>query len=126
MRQLFDDVNRFLDEPLGIAPRLLLGLAFLCIVPTYLAPLYNMTMFAPQYQDGLRLDSGIYGSIFYTLTVFHGLHVLVGLVLLLSLLPTALRPARIVGRHVRIRLLALFWHFVDVVWVVMFLLVYVV
>jgi hypothetical protein len=56
VRQLFDDVNRFLDEPLGIAPRLLLGLAFLCIVPTYLAPLYNMTMFAPQYQDGLRLD----------------------------------------------------------------------
>jgi hypothetical protein len=56
VRQLFDDVNRFLDEPLAIAPRLLLVLAFLCIVPTYLAPLYNMTMFAPQYQDGLRLD----------------------------------------------------------------------
>ncbi len=35
---------------------MLLVLAFLCLVPTYFTPLYNMTMFAPQYQDGLRLD----------------------------------------------------------------------
>jgi copper chaperone NosL len=56
VRQLFTDVNRFLDAPLDLVPRLLLVLAFLCLVPTYVAPLYNMTMFAPQYQDGLRLD----------------------------------------------------------------------
>jgi copper chaperone NosL len=49
-------VNRFLDAPLDLAPRLLLLLAFVCLVPTYFTPLYNMTMFAPQYQEGLRLD----------------------------------------------------------------------
>jgi hypothetical protein len=49
-------VNRFLDAPLDVAPRVLLLGAFLCLVPTYFTPLYNLTMFAPQYQDGLRLD----------------------------------------------------------------------
>jgi copper chaperone NosL len=56
MRASIEKVNRFLDAPLDVAPRVLLVLAFLCLVPTYLTPLYNMTMFAPQYQDGLRLD----------------------------------------------------------------------
>ncbi len=56
MRQSLEKVNRFLDAPLDVAPRVLLVLAFLCLVPTYFTPLYNMTMFAPQYQDGLRLD----------------------------------------------------------------------
>jgi len=56
VRATFEKVNRFLDAPLDLAPRALLVLAFLCLVPTYVAPLYNMTMFAPQYQEGLRLD----------------------------------------------------------------------
>ena len=56
MRTSLETVNRFLDAPLDVAPRSLLVLAFVCLVPTYLAPLYNMTMFAPQYQEGLRLD----------------------------------------------------------------------
>jgi len=56
VRATFEKVNRFLDAPLDLAPRALLVLAFLCLVPTYLSPLYNMTMFAPQYQEGLRLD----------------------------------------------------------------------
>ncbi|MFN8095244.1 MAG: hypothetical protein U0599_24030 [Vicinamibacteria bacterium] len=56
MKNLLLSVNRFLDAPLELAPRVALVVAFLCLVPTYLAPLYNMTMFAPQYQDGLRLD----------------------------------------------------------------------
>ncbi len=56
MRSSIEKVNRFLDSPLDVGPRILLVLAFLCLVPTYFAPLYNMTMFAPQYQEGLRLD----------------------------------------------------------------------
>src|SRR6185503_8739683 len=54
LRKSLETVNRFLDAPLDVAPRLLLALAFLCLVPAYVTPLYNMTMFAPQYQDGLR------------------------------------------------------------------------
>jgi hypothetical protein len=56
MRRSIEKVNRYLDAPLEMKPRLLLVLAFLALAPAYFAPLYNMTMFAPQYQDGLRLD----------------------------------------------------------------------
>jgi hypothetical protein len=56
MRSLIAQANRFLDAPLDVWPRVLLVVAFLSIIPTYVAPLYNMTMFAPQYQEGLRLD----------------------------------------------------------------------
>jgi hypothetical protein len=56
MRKSIETVNRFLDAPLDVKPRILLVLAFLALAPAFIAPLYNMTMFAPQYQDGLRLD----------------------------------------------------------------------
>jgi hypothetical protein len=56
VRKSLESVNRFLDAPLDVTARALLVLAFLCLVPAFFAPLYNMTMFAPQYQDGLRLD----------------------------------------------------------------------
>jgi hypothetical protein len=49
-------INQFLDAPLELGPRVLLVIALLLLLPTYVAPLYNMTMFAPQYQEGLRLD----------------------------------------------------------------------
>ena len=55
MRNFIEKVNRFLDAPLGLAPRALLLLALLLVLPAYVAPLYDMTMFAPQYPDGLRL-----------------------------------------------------------------------
>ncbi len=55
MRQSLEKVNRLLDSPIDIGPRILLVLAFALLLPTYLAPLYDLTMFAPQYQDGLRL-----------------------------------------------------------------------
>jgi copper chaperone NosL len=56
MRRTLERVNDFLDAPLDLKPRVLLVVALLCLVPTYVSPLYNMTMFAPQYQEGLRLD----------------------------------------------------------------------
>ncbi len=55
MRQSLEKVNRFLDAPIDLAPRVLLLLALLLLLPTYVTSLYDMTMFAPQYQDGLRL-----------------------------------------------------------------------
>jgi len=55
MRTWIERLNRFLEAPLGLAPRALLVLAFVLLVPSYLVPLYDMTMFAPQYSDGLRL-----------------------------------------------------------------------
>jgi hypothetical protein len=48
--------NRFLQLPLGLAPRLLLVLSAALLAITLVLPLWNMTMFAPQYPEGLRLD----------------------------------------------------------------------
>ena len=49
-------LNRFLAGPLDLGPRLLLVLAALLLVAVYIFPLWNLTMFAPQYPDGLRMD----------------------------------------------------------------------
>ena len=56
MRTLFQRTDRLLEQRLGLGPRLLILLAALLLVPSYLFPLWNMTMYAPQYRDGLRLN----------------------------------------------------------------------
>ena len=78
------------------------------------------------WETGLRLDSGPYGGYFYFLTVFHGLHVVVGLGLLCWLALAARRPELAIRRETRLKLAGLFWHFVDGVWLLMFLFVYLV
>jgi cytochrome c oxidase subunit 3 len=75
-------------------------------------------------EASFQIDSHAYGSIFYLMTGFHGLHVVGGLVLLLSI-------AGVVGGRSRaptartVDMAAYYWHFVDVVWVAMFTTVYV-
>ena len=57
MKPSFGDRSaRFLHQPFGMSPRVLLGLAAACVLVIYFLPLWNLTMFAPQYPDGLRLD----------------------------------------------------------------------
>jgi hypothetical protein len=56
MKMFLDRTNRFLDEPLDLGPRLLMLAAVACLVATFVLPLWNLTMFAPQYPGGLRLD----------------------------------------------------------------------
>lgn len=53
---LTDRFAHFLHQPFGTAPRVLLGLAAACVLVIYFLPLWNLTMFAPQYPEGLRLD----------------------------------------------------------------------
>jgi hypothetical protein len=55
MQALIERSNRFLELPLGLGPRALLLIAALLLVPSYTYSLYDMTMFAPQYPEGLRL-----------------------------------------------------------------------
>jgi copper chaperone NosL len=55
MSSLIEKSRQFLETPLGVAPRVLLLGAVLLLLPSYLFSLYDMTMFAPQYPDGLRL-----------------------------------------------------------------------
>jgi hypothetical protein len=61
MNTFLERSNRFLDLPLGFAPRVLLVTASAMLALTLLQPLWNMTMFAPQYPDGLRLDIYTHG-----------------------------------------------------------------
>jgi copper chaperone NosL len=56
MKAVFERANHILAAPLGLGPRGLLVLAALFLVPVYLMPLWKLTMFAPQYPDGLRLS----------------------------------------------------------------------
>jgi len=56
MQAFLQRANRFLEEPIGLAERFMLLAAAVLLVATYFFPLWNLTMFAPQYPDGLRLD----------------------------------------------------------------------
>ena len=77
------------------------------------------------YAAGLHWSHGAYAAFFYFLTLFHAVHVLVGIGLLGWLVPQATAPRFSFVRASRARLVAMFWHFVDVAWLITFLLVYV-
>jgi heme/copper-type cytochrome/quinol oxidase subunit 3 len=95
---------------------LVLGLAFVTL---------QCKVWSDVWRGGLHLDSGAYGGTFYVLTVFHILHVLVGLGLLARLVAPLLRRLPVAPRRVPATLTAMFWHFVDAVWLAMFVAVYV-
>ncbi len=77
------------------------------------------------WDSGFRLVSGNYAAFFYVLTAFHAAHVLAGLLVLAWIVPQVRTPAGHPRRGARVRLSAVFWHFVDVVWVCLFVMVYV-
>lgn len=56
MHAFFDRLNRTLAHPIDLAPRLMIVAAAVLLIAVYIFPLWNLTMFAPQYQEGLRLD----------------------------------------------------------------------
>ncbi len=80
--------------------------------------------FTTFYRKGLGFTTSLFGSSFYTLTGFHGAHVTIGVILLLSLVAITLR-GRISGDKAEVvEMIGLYWHFVDIVWIVIFTLVY--
>jgi cytochrome c oxidase subunit 3 len=70
------------------------------------------------------LDEGLAGSSFYLLTGFHGLHVFTGVVLMLLMYRRSLQPGNYAGGHQGVEAVSLFWHFVDGIWLVLFVLLY--
>ena len=77
------------------------------------------------YQDlNLTLGSGVYGSTFYMLTGFHGLHVTIGAIMLLVMLARSIAGHFTPERHFAFEAAAWYWHFVDVVWLGLFFFVY--
>ena len=74
--------------------------------------------------EGLGLSSNIFGSTFFVLTGFHGAHVTLGIIWLLSLLFISLRGGIPPAKALDVEIAGLYWHFVDIVWIVIFTLVY--
>ena len=66
----------------------------------------------------------IFWSTFYTMTGFHGLHVIVGVIWLIATWIAAARGRFSAQNHVRVEMAGLYWHFVDLVWVLLFTIVY--
>ncbi len=69
--------------------------------------------------------SGTFGGTFYLLTGFHGLHVFTGVLLQSIMLIRSFIPGNYEGGHFGVDATSLFWHFVDVIWIILFVLIYV-
>jgi cytochrome c oxidase subunit 3 len=77
------------------------------------------------YSDyNLKLNTGIYGTTFYMLTGFHGLHVTLGATMLLVILIRSMKGHFTPNHHFAFEAVAWYWHFVDVVWLGLFVFVY--
>ncbi len=82
---------------------------------------YEFTVFA---EEGLGYTTNIFGSAFYTLTGFHGVHVTFGIVLLLSAFVASFTGRLGRDRAETVEIIGLYWHFVDIVWILIFTVVY--
>ena len=82
---------------------------------------YEFTQF---YHEGLTLETNLFGTTFYVLTGFHGAHVTIGILILMSLFTVSLQGRIQQKNSLNLELAGLYWHFVDIVWIVIFTLVY--
>ncbi|MBD7976670.1 cytochrome c oxidase subunit 3 [Serpens gallinarum] len=100
-----------------LALTVLLGIAFLIL---------QAEEYVHAYQElGLTLGSGIYGATFFMLTGFHGAHVTLGTIILIVMLVRVLRGHFTPEQHFGFEAATWYWHFVDVVWIALFIFVYV-
>jgi len=80
--------------------------------------------FTSFHHEGLSLTTNMFGSTFFTLTGFHGFHVTLGVIMLLSLVFLSMRGGVTQRDAINVEIIGLYWHFVDIVWIVIFTLVY--
>jgi cytochrome c oxidase subunit 3/cytochrome o ubiquinol oxidase subunit 3 len=98
-----------------IAATALFGLTFIA------GQIYEFTEF---YREGLALKTSVFGSSFYVLTGLHGAHVTAGIIWLLSLWGLSMQSKLQVQDSEKVEIAGLYWHFVDVVWIVIFTVIY--
>jgi cytochrome c oxidase subunit 3/cytochrome o ubiquinol oxidase subunit 3 len=82
--------------------------------------------FTDFHNEGLSLSTNLFGTTFFVLTGFHGAHVSVGVLILLSLFVMSIRGRLGEEKSLNVELAGLYWHFVDIVWIVIFTLIYLV
>jgi len=82
---------------------------------------YEFTAF---YNEGLSLTKNLFGTTFFVLTGFHGVHVTVGILMLLSLTGLSFADRLPEDPAFPVEMVGLYWHFVDIVWIIIFTVVY--
>jgi heme/copper-type cytochrome/quinol oxidase subunit 3 len=82
---------------------------------------YEFTTF---YREGLSLTTNLFGTTFFVLTGFHGTHVAIGILMLLSVFSLSFGGQVTQEDTLTVELVGLYWHFVDIVWIVIFTVVY--
>jgi cytochrome c oxidase subunit III len=100
----------------AIAVTILLGVVFLILQVSDYASLSA--------NENFGINSGVYGTLFYTMTGFHGAHVLGGVVGMTVILTRGLQGQFSARHHVAVEAVSIYWHFVDVVWVALFSTIY--
>jgi cytochrome c oxidase subunit 3 len=100
---------------LGLLFTLIMGLTFLALQIRE----YNLL-----HTEGFTPEHGAFASVFFALTGLHGIHVLIGAILIAIALVRTLRGHYSPEKHMGVELSGIYWHFVDVVWVVLYTLVY--
>ncbi|MDE2598269.1 MAG: cytochrome c oxidase subunit 3 [Rhodocyclaceae bacterium] len=108
--------NNRLHLNIGLALTILLGLIFLGLQAEEYSHAYS--------ELNLKLTTGGYGSTFFMLTGFHGFHVCLGATMLIVILIRCLKGHFTPEHHFGFEGVAWYWHFVDVVWLLLFVLVY--
>jgi cytochrome c oxidase subunit 3/cytochrome o ubiquinol oxidase subunit 3 len=93
----------------------MLGLAFVG------GQVYEFTSF---YREGLAISTNLFGTTFFVLTGFHGVHVTVGILMLLSLTGMSFADRLPQDPAFPVEMVGLYWHFVDIVWIIIFTVVY--
>ena len=82
---------------------------------------YEFTAFK---SEGLGFGTSLFSSSFYTLTGFHGVHVTLGIIMLMALVGILQRSEIPGSKAETVEMIGLYWHFVDIVWIVIFTLIY--
>ncbi|AKH19289.1 cytochrome c oxidase subunit 3 [Sedimenticola thiotaurini] len=100
----------------GLTATIALGLLFVCF--------QAYEYFHAYAELNLTLQTGVYGSTFYMLTGFHGFHVTMGAIMLMAILGRSLKGHFSTHNHFAFEAVAWYWHFVDVVWLGLFIFVY--
>ena len=99
----------------NMAVTVVLGIIFL------LLQMYDYLVLA---EEGITLNSGTFGTTFYTLTGFHGAHVFGGVLMLAVVLYRGMAGQFSARHHDMVEATSLYWHFVDVVWILLFSILY--
>ena len=101
---------------IGLALTVLLGVIFMGLqIEEYAHAMGHLN---------LTMNSGIYGSLFYMMTGFHGLHVSLGVLMLVVVLARCIKGHFTPEHHFGFEGVAWYWHFVDVVWLILFVFIY--